>query len=327
MKRWGFIAAGLMARMMADDMKYVEDAVISAVTSRTEQSAETFAKDYKVSRIHSSVEELVNDPEVDIVYVTSPHNLHYLHARMALEAGKPVLVEKPFTINAKQAIELVRLAREKQLFLMEAMWIRYLPIITTLRRVLEDGVIGQIRLFRAAFHQHLDFGPEHRVYNPALAGGSLLDLGIYPISLASMVYKRQPLDIASLLYLGETGVDEHFAAVFHYDGREMGLVSAGADGLHPQDVELFGLEGEVCLQGHQIWKYDRMITKLHDGKEETFYEPFDGGGYNFQADEVHRCLEGGLLESEVMPLDETVHIMETLDRMRRAWGLQYPDER
>ena len=326
MKKWGFIAAGLMARMMAEDLKLVDDAEIIAVTSRTDASAVSFAKDYDVPKIHKTIEDLVEDPDVEIVYISTPHNLHYTNALVALEAGKPVLLEKPFTLNAEQAREIVEKSRQKGVFLMEAMWIRTLPIIRALKKILEDGTIGQIRLFRSAFHQLLDFGPEHRLYNPSLAGGSLLDLGIYPISLASFIYKRQPTRIASVPYIGETGVDEHFGAVFHYEAREMGLVSAGADGLHPQDVAIYGTKGEIRLHGHQTWKYDRMTVNVYGEKEENIHAPFEGGGYSFQAEEVLHCLESGKLESEAISLQETVEIMETLDRIRAQWGLRYPDE-
>jgi dihydrodiol dehydrogenase / D-xylose 1-dehydrogenase (NADP) len=327
MRRWGFIAAGMMARMMADDLMLVGDAGIMAITSRTQQSAENFAKQYGVPKVHESVQELVMDPDVEIVYVSSPHNLHYDHARAALLAGKPVLVEKPFTVNAGQASELVQLSNEKGLFLMEAMWVRYLPIVRTLKRILDDGLIGEIRLFRSAFHQDLDFGPEHRIYNPDLAGGALLDLGIYPISLASFVFGCQPSSIASIPYMGETSVDEHFGAVFHYGGRQMGIVSAGADGLHPQDVMIFGTKGEIRLNAHPVWKYDRMNVTLYGRNAKEYSEPFEGGGYSFQAEEVQECLAGGRAESPAMTRAESVRIMETLDRMREDWGLRYPFEK
>jgi dihydrodiol dehydrogenase / D-xylose 1-dehydrogenase (NADP) len=323
---WGFIASGLMAKMMADDLQLTEGSRIMGVTARTEASAKNFANTYGVPNVYPSVEELVNDPEVDIVYISTPHNLHYENALTSLKAGKPVLLEKPFTVNAAQASSLVEMAREKKLFLMEAMWIRYLPIIHQLRSILDDGVVGQVRLFKAAFHQLLDFGPEHRLYNPALAGGSLLDLGIYPISLASFVFGGPPTQVSRLPYLGKTGVDVRFGAVFQYEDRSMALLSAGADGLHPQDVNIYGTKGEIRLHGHQTWKYDRMTVNVYGEKEETFHAPFEGGGYSFQAEEVLHCLETGKLESEAISLQETVAIVETLDRIRAQWGLRYPDE-
>lgn len=322
---WGFIASGLMARTMAEDLQLTGGSRIMAVTARTETSAKAFANTYGVPNVHPSVEELVNDPEVDIVYISTPHNLHYKNAMTSLSAGKPVLIEKPFTINADQATSLLKVARENNLFLMEAMWIRYLPIIRKLREILDEGVVGQIRLFKAAFHKLLDFGPEHRLYNPALAGGSLLDLGIYPISFASFVFGDQPTHIASLPYIGETGVDEQFGAVFQYENRGMALVSAGADGMHPQDVNIYGTNGEIRVHG-PTWKYDRMTVNVYGEKEETIHAAFDGGGYSFQAKEVLHCLETGKLESDAISLQETVAIMETLDRLREQWGLHYPDE-
>lgn len=326
MTKWGFIAAGLMARMMADDLKLVEEAEIVAVTSRTETSARSFARDYGVPKTHTTIEDLVSDTEVDVVYISTPHNLHYQNALTALEAGKPVLLEKPFTLNAGQARKLVEISRKMKVFLMEAMWIRYLPIILKLREILDEGAIGQVRLYKAAFHQHLDFGPDHRLYNPALGGGTLLDLGIYPISLASFVFGGQPTEVTSLPFMGETGVDEHFGAIFQYEDRGMALVSAGADGMHPQDVNIYGTMGEIRLHGHKFWKYDRLTVSVYGSPEKTIHAPFEGGGYSFQAEEVLRCLQSEKLESLAMTLHETVTIMETLDRLREQWGLRYPDE-
>jgi dihydrodiol dehydrogenase / D-xylose 1-dehydrogenase (NADP) len=324
--RWGIIGAGWMARMMADDLALSPRGIIHAVASRSPSSAEDFGKEYHVEKIYPVDQELVHDPEVDVVYISSPHNAHFANAALALEAGKAVLLEKPFTVNAKEAEKLIDLARAGSIFLMEAMWIRFLPIIRELRKVLDEGTIGEIRLFKAAFHQLLDYGPEHRLYNPNLAGGSLLDLGIYPISLASFVFGEPPNEIVSIPFIGATGVDEHFGAVFHYPGRRMALVSAGADGFHPQDIQIFGSKGEIRISGHKSWKLDHMTLTIYGESIKEFYQPFEGGGYLFQAEEVHNCLDSGQTESGGMPLEETIIIMQTLDRLRGQWGLKYPME-
>jgi dihydrodiol dehydrogenase / D-xylose 1-dehydrogenase (NADP) len=315
-----------MAQAMAKDLLLSGRSKITAVTSKTEKSARKFAKAFGAPEVYDEVDELVKDPEIDIVYISTPNNLHYPFAKMAIEAGKAVLLEKPFTINSKQAKDLCRLAKENNVFLMEAMWIRYLPVIEKLRTLLEDGMVGEIQFFRSAFHIQINFDPSHRVFNLALGGGSLLDLGIYPISFASMIFKSQPQEIASLAKTGDSGVDENFGAVFQYPHGAMAIVSAALDGKHNQDTVISGTKGEIRIHYHPGWKLSRMIVTSYDGHDEEINLPHLGDGYSYQALEVIECLEKGQLESGRMPLQETVAIMETLDRLRAQWGLKYADE-
>jgi dihydrodiol dehydrogenase / D-xylose 1-dehydrogenase (NADP) len=324
--QWGFVGAGNMAQAMANDLLLIEGSKIAGVTSKTEKSARKFARAFDIPKVFGEVDELVNDPEIDIVYVSTPHTLHYSCAKKAIEAGKAVLLEKPFTLNAKQAKDLSHLAKENKTFLMEAMWIRYLPVIVKLRTLLEEDVIGEIQFLTSAFHIHLDFDPKNRWYNLALGGGSLLDLGIYPISFASMIFKSQPGEIASLAKLGVSGVDEHFGAVFQYPRGAMAMVSAALDGEHDQDTMIFGRKGNIRIHYHPRWKLSRMTVTEYDGGEEDINLPYLGAGYSHQAQEVIECLEKGQLESNHMPLQETVAIMETLDHLRSQWGLKYAEE-
>lgn len=324
--RWGFVGAGNMAQTMADDLLLTEGSKITAVVAKTEKSASKFAKLFDVPKMYAEVGELVEDPQLDIVYISTPHPLHYPFAKMAIQAGKAVLLEKPFTLNARQAQDLSRLAKDNNVFLMEAMWVRYLPVIKKLRTLLEDDVIGEIQFLRSAFHIQLDFDPHNRWYNPALGGGALLDLGIYPISFASMIFKSQPGEIASLAKIGDSGVDENFGAVFQYPHGNMAMVSAALDGNHDQDTMIFGTKGKIRVQYHPRWKLSRMSVTRYDGHDEEVNLPYFGAGYTHQVLEVIACLERGKLESDSMPLQETLAIMETLDRLRAQWGLKYPDE-
>lgn len=324
--RWGFIGAGKMARNMANDLLLTERSQVYAVAAKTPQSAVRLAEQFGAQVTYPSVDELVQDPQVDVVYISTPNNLHYQNARAAIEAGKPVLLEKPFTLNAQQAKDLVQLAKAGNVFLMEAMWIRFLPVIVKLREILAQGQLGEIQLLKAAFHLHLDFSATHRVYNPQLGGGALLDLGIYPLSMASLIFGAQPSEIASLAKIGNTGVDEHFGTVFHYPSDAMSLASAAVDGEHPQDVLIYGTKGHVRLHAHRAWKFSRMTVAINGQTEEEFDLPYLGSGYSYQAQELIACLERGQPESKVMPLAETIAIMETLDRLRAQWGLQYPGE-
>lgn len=324
--RWGFVGAGKMAHNIAGDLKLTSRSEIAAVASRTAKSARAFARAFSTAEVYGEVSDLVRSSEVDVVYISTPNNLHHPHAKAALEAGKAVLLEKPFTLNAAQAKDLVSLARRQGVFLMEAMWVRYLPVIEQLKNLLAQNRIGKVQFLKTGFHLKLDFGPRHRVYNPALGGGALLDLGVYPVSFASLIFNSQPEEIASLAHIGETGVDHHFGAVFHYPGGQMTLVSAAVDGEHYQDIAIYGDKGQIKVDAHRSWKYSRMAVYPIGKPEEVYEIPYLGAGYPHQAAEVVRCLEIGELESDAMPLDETIAVMETLDRLRAQWGLKYPGE-
>lgn len=212
--RWGILAPGSIAHKFVRGLELLEDAKVVAVGSRSIGRAETFAQQYGIAKAYGSYEELASDPDIDIVYVATPHSAHKECALLCLKAGKAVLCEKPFTVNTKEAEEVIQYARESKLFLMEAMWIRYLPVIIKVREWLYKGVIGEVKMLKADFGFRIEWNPEGRLLNPALAGGALLDAGIYPVSFASMVFGKQPVEIKSMSYIGTTGVDEQFTTLF-----------------------------------------------------------------------------------------------------------------
>lgn len=320
---WAFVGAGGMAHAMARDLAAEPRARIHSVYSRTARSAKAFAAANGECKTCASLEELIADPGVDVVYINSPNNWHYSQTKLALEAGKAVLCEKPFTLNADELSELIEIARQRKTFLMEAMWVRYLPMVVKLRELLSAKSLGEIRLVRAWFHLQLPVVPEGRIYNLAMGGGSLLDVGIYPISFASMVMGGPPAAIGSQAKIGSTGVDENFGAVFHYEDGRMATVSAGVDGSYAEDVVIHGSQGSLRTPP---WKFSRFTLEKKTGEVETVELPAAGGGYVYQAQEVIRCLDAGLLESPVMPLDESLAIMQTLDSLRAQWGLSFPGE-
>lgn len=313
-----------MAQAMAHDLSQLPNARVHSVVSQTQKSARIFSESFGRCRIYESVEEMTADPQIDVVYISSPNHLHYPQAKLALQAGKPVLCEKPFTLNAIQLEELIAMARSRRLFLMEAMWIRWLPTIVKFRELMQAAAIGEPRLLKAGFHAQLSTDPDGRIYNLAMGGGSLLDLGIYPISLASLVFGKMPDEIASSAQLGDTGIDEHFGAVFRYGKTSMALVSAGVTGLFRDPISVHGTAGSIRLEN--AWRFNQLVIEPRDGEPETFTLPMQGKGYGHQAVEVMRCLDAGLLESPVMPLAESLAIMQTLDRLRAQWGLRFPDE-
>lgn len=320
---WAFVAAGKMAKAMANDLSFLPNAHIHSVFSRTQESSQDFSKSFGC-QMRSSLEEMLADPEVDMVYISSPNHLHFAQAKIALESGKPVFCEKPFTLNALQLAELIEIARAKRVFLMEAMWVRWLPIVVRLREILADDAIGEPRLLKASFHAHLSPNPIGRIYNLAMGGGSLLDLGIYPISFASMIFGQQPTEIASVVHIGPTGIDEHFGAAFQYV-QGMALVSAGVDGVAQDDISIHGSTGSIRI--HHPWKLGSMTIEPREGDAETITLVQQGRGYSYQAAEVMRCLDAELLESPVMPLNESLQIMQTLDRLRNQWDLVFPGEK
>jgi predicted dehydrogenase len=322
--RWGILGTGGIAAAFADGLRALDDAALVAVGSRSAAAADAFGERFGVPRRHASYAELASDPEVDAIYVATPHTFHKQNTLLCLEAGKPVLCEKPFAINAAEAAEMIAAARSRGLFLMEAMWTRFLPHIAALRELLAAGAIGEVRQLRADFSFRAEFDPRGRLFDPALGGGGLLDVGIYPISLAWMVLGA-PSRIVSMAELGATGVDEQAAMIFGYPGGQLAVLTCGTRTSSPHEGLILGSEGMIRL--HEGWWHASSLTLSRSGRPDELIEPpAVGNGYNNEAAEVMRCVREGRLESDVMPLDETLAIIRSLDEVRAQWGLRYPSE-
>lgn len=322
--RWGIIGTGNIANQFARGLQSVKDAELVAVGSRNQESADAFADTYGAPNRHPSYEALAADPEVDAVYISTPHSYHKDNTILCLNAGKAVLCEKPFAINYTEAKEMVDLARERGVFLMEAMWTRFLPAIVKIRELLAEGVLGEIRMFTADFGFNARPNPEHRLFNPAMGGGALLDVGIYPISFASMLFGK-PESIVSVANLGETGVDEEANILLRYEDGQVANCMTTIRLSTPNAATIMGREGRIDI--HPRFWYATDFTLRLNGQEPVAYRiPHLGNGYNYEAIEVGNCLRAGKLESDVIPLDETLQIMQTLDELRAQWGLKYPME-
>ena len=322
---WGILGTGGIAKKFAQGLAVLSDAELVAVGSRSQASADAFGDEFNVSHRHASYTALADDPDVDVVYVATPHNLHRENSLLCLRAGKAVLCEKPFAINAAEAEEVVALAREKQLFLMEAMWTRFFPLLVKVHQLLADDVIGDIRIVMADFGFHAAFDPKGRLFDPNLGGGALLDVGIYPVSLASMVFGTPPSRINSMAHLGQTGVDEQSAMIFGYDQGQLAILTSAVQVDTPREAILIGAKGQIRI--HTPWWFpDTLTLSVQDQQDQVIHLPFEGNGYNYEAVEVMNCLRSGKIESDVMPLDETLAIMGTLDQIRAQWGLRYPME-
>ena len=321
--RWGILAPGRIARKFAEGLKEAEGAQLVGVGSRDLARAREFGARFGSPRAYGSYEELVADSEIDAVYVASPHPFHAEHSILALDAGKAVLCEKPFALNARQARKVVETARTRGVFCMEAMWTRFIPTMVRLRELLAEGVIGEVKMLVADFGFGAAVDPAGRLFNPKLGGGALLDVGIYPVSLASMVLGT-PERITGLTHLGGAGVDEQGAVVFGYPSGAVAVCYTAIRVTTPQLGYLMGSRGRIELD--QGWWNGRSFVVKLEGETRTVQPYRKGNGYNYEAEEVGRCLREGRTESAVMSLDETVSIMETLDRIRAQWGLRYPGE-
>lgn len=322
--RWGILGTGNIARKFVTGLSAVPGAEALAVGSRHRDSAEAFANSFNMPRRYASYEALVNDPDLDVIYVATPHPLHHPNMRMSLQAGKAVLCEKPFTINAEEAADIIALAREKKRFVMEAMWTRFLPAYVKIRELVAEGTIGDVRMVTADFGSRLEFDPKSRIFDLALGGGALLDVGVYPISLASMLLGT-PSSMVSQATLGTSGVDELCAMLFHYPQGQMALLSGANRVKTPQEALIAGTEGMIKIPS-PWWRAERFTLLVPGKDDQEFYLPLAGNGWNYQAVEVGECLSAGRIESTVMPLDETLAIMQTMDRLRADWGLVYPME-
>jgi predicted dehydrogenase len=322
--RWGIISTGGIARKFAAAVQLVDDAEVVAVGSRTQKSADVFGSKFDIPRRYSSYQALVDDPDIDAIYVATPHNFHKDNTLLALDAGKPVLCEKPFAVNVGEAEEMVARAKEKGLFLMEAMWTRFLPAMVGLRKVIESGWLGDIQMLAADFGFKAVFDPKGRLFNPELAGGALLDIGVYPIALASMIFGK-PQRIQSSARIGETGVDEQNAMIFDYHGGKLSVLNTTVTAATPCEAHVIGTNGRATVHG--MWHEARSFTVVTpDGEKELFDHNYGDNGFEFQIQEVGACLRAGHTESAIMPLDESLEIMETMDTIRAQWGMKYPME-
>ena len=322
--RWGIMSTGTIARAFAEGIASLDNAQVVAVGSRKQATADAFADDFDIPHRHDSYEALVNDDEVDVIYIGTPHVFHKENMLLALNAGKHVLCEKPFPINQAEAQTCIDLAREKDLFLMEALWTRYLPAVVQLRRWLADGLIGEVLLTTAHLNVELDPDPQGRIYNPDLGGGALLDVGIYPITFATMVM-GYPDTVTSHARFASTGVDEQNSLLFAYENGRSALLSSGVGANHPVEATIKGSKGYIRI--HENFHHPTQITIALDGKDSiTHHIPYQSSGLNYEADEVHQCLQAGKRESEHRTLDDTLQTMALMDDIRETWGLVYPTE-
>jgi predicted dehydrogenase len=347
-----------VAGHFARGLRFVPDARLLAVGSRSLAKAEAFARELAVPRAYGSYEDLVADREIDVVYVATPNHRHKDDCLLALDAGKAVLCEKPFAVDAAEAREVIALARRKRLFCMEAMWMRFLPIMARLRDLLQSNVIGEIRLVNADFGMTKPYEAGNRFFNREMGGGATLTYGVYLISLAFYLLGK-PSAVVGRASLGATGVDEQSVTVLGYPNGELAVLTASIRSDLPCEALIVGTRGEIRIHSplyrarelsvrtfpgtpppssekrHGFVRFGRnsflrsvslrvrdLLKRLATGSDATVFEPFKGNGYNLEATEVTHCLQAGELESRIMPLHETLSIIETIDTIRGQWENQ-----
>jgi predicted dehydrogenase len=324
--RWGVLAPGGIARSFASAVQARSGQQVVAVGSRSLERAREFADEFSVPTVHGSYEELVHDSTVDVVYVASPHSAHHEHALLALRAGKPVLVEKAFTRNAAEAREVIETARTSRLFAMEAMWTRFLPHVDVVRQALEDGLLGEVHTVFADHGQRLFPDGPQRLADPALAGGALLDLGIYPVSFAS--FAIGPFSsVTAAGTVTDTGVDGQEGLVLQSDSGALANVAATMLTKTPTTASICGTQARIDITGdfYRPGAVVRLVAP--DGSVLDEYDDAEKEhGLHQEAVEVARRISAGELESPLMPLDETIAIMEVLDSARQQIGVRYPGE-
>ena len=319
--RWGILGTGGIAALQTSDLN-ANGFTVSAVGSRTQASADEFASRWGIATAHGSYDALVNDENVDAIYVSTPHPFHHENALQALNAGKHVLVEKPFAMNAAQTREVVELAEQKGLVALEAMWTRYLPHMVHIRELLADNVLGEIRTLIVDHLQDLPKDPKHRINDPALGGGALLDLGIYPVSYAFDVL-GVPNKIIASGTMTATNVDAQVAMIFEYDDARA-LLSTALDTRGPNTATISGTNGRIEIDS--VWYNPTTFTRFdRDGGVVEHYEhPVVGRGMQYQAWELERLVAAGVTGNDILSPSQSIQIMEALDEVRRQIGLTYP---
>ncbi len=320
---WGILGTGFIARKMAEALSFVPQARLYAIGSRSKQNALEFASIYKTEKAYGSYEELVSDPEVDIVYVATPHNLHYENTILSLNHGKHVLCEKPFAVNGAEVRRMIEKARENKLFLMEALWTRFLPNLTRVKELVDEGVTGKIRLIKADFGINVPFNPLHRLYNKKLIGGSLLDLGIYPVFF-SLFFLGEPVKITATAGIGSTDVDYSCSITFGYKDETLAVMYSSCIAKTDITAAIYGEKATIVFDN--FWYMPVPVKIIHsDGRSENIPLQFEGNGYNYEVSEVIRCLNEGQTQSNLMSWDDSLLLIDTLDNIRKEIGLVYPE--
>ena len=317
----GIIGAGWIADKMAEALAPLNEYCVYAIASRTLDKAKAFAEKWDIPVAYGSYEELVQDKDVDLVYIATPHAHHFPHTMLALEYNKPVLVEKAFTANAAEAKILLQTAKEKGIFITEAIWTRYMPLSHKVKELMESGIIGEPRLLTATLCYMMEF--KERILRPDLCGGALLDLGVYALNFARMYFGTDIIKTVSNCQLGKTGMDMQECISLSFADGKMANLQAGTLCLNDRQGIINGTEGYIrvdninCPHLIEVYRNYELVARYEKPEDMV-------NGYEYQVYECRRCIEAGLTESPMMPHEETLSIMKQMDELRKEWGVIYP---
>lgn len=320
--RWGIIGPGKIAEKFARDLAVLPQARLQAVASRSAERAGQFASKFNVPQHFDDYEAMLKSGDVDAVYISTPHTGHHACTLLSLRHRIPVLCEKPIAVHSAQLRDMVAASRANQTFLMEALWTRFLPSIKKVQEILASGELGTITSIKADFGFLADFNPESRLFDPHLAGGALLDIGIYPLFLAHLLLGK-PSQITALATLGSTGVDEETGILLKYPGGAMAHLHTTIRANTKTEAYIYCTHGTIYL--HTRWYSTTTMSILRNGQAPDFLRfDYRCGGFSYQTEEVMRCIGQGLMESPELTLDFSLSLMETMDTIRQKIGLVYP---
>jgi dihydrodiol dehydrogenase / D-xylose 1-dehydrogenase (NADP) len=322
--RWGIVGAGGIAHKFADAVNNIDNASVQAVASTSLQRAKDFAQKHSISNHYDSYEQLYSNDMVDIIYVATTHNFHCMNTIDALKAQKHVLCEKPMAVNASQVKQMINSAQSNKVFLMEAMWTRFLPMMAEVRDIINKGTIGQPQILYADFGVNFPYDPQSRIYNPNLAGGALLDIGVYCLSFASMIFGK-PNNISSTVKMTKSSVDGCSTVILEYDEGQVAILFQALDLETPREAQIIGTVGSIKIHPHWMSGSD-FTLKLNNGTEKRYTSDTHENGFIYQIMAVHESIKAGKTQCDLMTLNETLSIAETMDTLRSQWNFKYPFE-
>ncbi|MDE6622432.1 MAG: Gfo/Idh/MocA family oxidoreductase [Lachnospiraceae bacterium] len=322
-KRIGIMGTGRMAGVMAGTIKKMKSVKCHGVASRDEERAQKFANEYGIKVAYTSYEEMLLDSKLDLIYIATPHSEHYANMKLCIENGKSVLCEKAFTANAKQAEEILDLAKEKGVFVAEAMWVRYMPMLTTIKGILSSGIIGEPTMLTANLGYNIS--NKKRLTDPALAGGALLDLGVYTLNFAAMMFGKEIEKMESTCILTSSGVDASESITITYKDGKMAVLNCTMNGVSDRRGVIYGPKGYMVIENINNFA---SVTVYDDNYKavKTVNAPKQITGYEYEVYSCMEAIEKGGKECWEMPHDETIRIMKQMDALRAQWGVVYPFE-
>ncbi len=324
--KWGILSTGAIAHKFAKTLVFNENSIPYAVASRTSEKAESFAKEYRFEKSYGTYEELVKDEDVDVVYIGTPMHSHYEDSLLCLNNGKNVLCEKAITLNSKQLEELLKVAKEKNLFFMEAMWMKCNPTFLKALEMVQAGKIGNVEMVKAEFCVRNEYDENNRLFRLDCGGGALLDLGVYTISFATAFLGFKPKEIISNAVFGKSGADFEETVILRYENGCFATLNSGFNTVSRNNASIIGSKGMIifgdmfhCTDEFSLYDRENKLVEVVKNKNEST-------GFEYEIREVERCLNEGLMESALVPHQSTVDVMKIMDTCREQWGFKYPNE-